>query len=285
MRLCRFDDDRLGVVQGDQVLDVSPVLDALPAQRWPLSPGDPLIANFPTLRPRIEALLGSAPRRPIAGVRLKSPVANPNKLIGAPINYNDHIEESKKDQGIAHGREIKTIGDWGLFLKANSALIGPAEGVALRFTDRRNDHEAELAVIIGTGGSNILRPNALDHIFGYAIGLDMTVRGTELPSFRKSIDSYAVLGPWLVTKDEIADPDALDFSLTVNGEVRQRSNTRYLVYGVARLIEYASSFYTLYPGDVIYTGTPSGVAPVKAGDVMRIEMQGIGSMDVAVRNA
>jgi 2-keto-4-pentenoate hydratase/2-oxohepta-3-ene-1,7-dioic acid hydratase in catechol pathway len=94
-----------------------------------------------------------------------------------------------------------------------------------------------------------------------------------------------VLGPWLVTKDEIADPDALDFSLTVNGEVRQKSNTRHLVYDVARLIEYASSFYTLHPGDVIYTGTPSGVAPVKAGDVMRIEMQGIGSMDVAVRNA
>ncbi|MBV8168735.1 MAG: fumarylacetoacetate hydrolase family protein, partial [Alphaproteobacteria bacterium] len=284
MRLCRFDDDRLGVVQGDRVRDVSAALDAVPARRWPLPPGDPLIANYDLLRPRIEALLGRAPSRNLSDVELKSPVANPNKLIGAPINYNDHIEESKKDQGIAHGREIKTIGDWGLFLKANSALVGPSEGVALRFTDRRNDHEAELAVIIGSGGSNIPKAKAFDHIFGYAIGLDMTVRGTELPSFRKSIDSYAVLGPWLVTKDEIADPDALDFSLTVNGEVRQKSNTRHLVYGVARLIEYASSFYTLHPGDVIYTGTPSGVAPVKAGDVMRIEMQGIGSMTVAVRN-
>jgi 2-keto-4-pentenoate hydratase/2-oxohepta-3-ene-1,7-dioic acid hydratase in catechol pathway len=285
MRLCRFDDDRLGVVQGTTVRDVSAALDALPARRWPLPPGDPLIANFSQLRPRIDALLDNAPIRPLSDVKLKSPIANPNKLIGAPINYNDHIEESKKDQGIAHGREIKTIGDWGLFLKANSALVGPSEGVALRFTDRRNDHEAELAVIIGTGGSNIPKATAFDHVFGYAIGLDMTVRGTELPSFRKSIDSYAVLGPWLVTKDEIADPDALDFSLTVNGELRQKSNTRYLVYDVARLIEYASSFYTLHPGDVIYTGTPSGVAPVKAGDVMRIEMQGIGSMDVAVRNA
>ena len=113
----------------------------------------------------------------------------------------------------------------------------------------------------------------------------MTVRGTELPSFRKSIDSYAVLGPWLVTKDEIADPDALDFALWVNGELRQKSNTRHLVYGVARLIEYASSFYTLYPGDVIFTGTPAGVSPVKPGDVMRIEMQAIGTMTVAVRAA
>jgi 2,4-diketo-3-deoxy-L-fuconate hydrolase len=285
MRLCRFDDDRLGVVQGDQVADVSAALDALPALRWPLPPGDSLIAGFAALRPKIEAALAGAPRRNLSDVRLMSPVANPNKLIGAPINYNDHIEESKKDQGIAHGREIKTIGDWGLFLKANSALVGPAEGVALRFTDRRNDHEAELAVIIGKTADRVAVADAFDHVFGYAIGLDMTVRGTELPSFRKSIDSYAVLGPWLVTKDEIADPDALDFTLWVNDTPRQKSNTRHLVYGVARLIEYASSFYTLYPGDVIFTGTPSGVGPVKAGDVMRIEMQGIGSMTVPVRAA
>ena len=285
MKLCRFDDDRLGVVADNQVADVSAALDSLPALRWPLPPGDPLIANFARVRPAIAAALPRATRRPLAAVTLKSPVANPTKLIGAPINYNDHVEESRKDQGIAHGREIKTIGDWGLFLKANSALVGPSEGVALRFTDRRNDHEAELAVIIGTGGSKIAERDALEHIFGYAIGLDMTVRGTELPSFRKSIDSYAVLGPWLVTRDEIADPDALDFALWVNGELRQKSNTRHLVYGVARLIAYASSFYTLYPGDVIYTGTPAGVAPVKPGDVMRIEMQGIGAMDVAVRAA
>jgi len=285
MRLCRFDDDRLGVVQGDQLFDVSAVLAALPPLRWPLPWGDPLAASFAALRPRLEAVARTATPRALSSVQLKSPIANPNKLIGAPINYNDHIDESKKDQGIAHGREIKTIGDWGLFLKANSALVGPSDGVALRFTDRRNDHEAELAVIIGTGGSNISRQDAFDHILGYAIGLDMTVRGSELPSFRKSIDSYAVLGPWLVTKDEIADPDALDFALWVNGELRQKSNTRHLVYGVARLIEYASSFYTLYPGDVIFTGTPAGVSPVKPGDAMRIEMQGIGSMTVAVRAA
>src|SRR5215471_13771560 len=132
MRICRFDDDRLGVVDGDQVADVSAALEALPTLRWPLPPGDPLIANFARVRPAIDAALARAPRRSLASVRLKSPVANPNKLIGAPINYNDHIDESRKDQGIAHGREIKTIGDWGLFLKANSALVGPSEGVALR---------------------------------------------------------------------------------------------------------------------------------------------------------
>jgi 2-keto-4-pentenoate hydratase/2-oxohepta-3-ene-1,7-dioic acid hydratase in catechol pathway len=283
MKLCRFDDDRLGVVEGDHVRDVTAALEALAPLRWPLPPGDPLIAGFAGLRPVIAAAAARAPRRRLADVKLKSPVANPTKLIGAPINYNDHVAESRQDQGIAHGREIKTIGDWGLFLKANSALVGPSEGVTLRFPERRNDHEAELAVIIGKTGSNIAERDAFAHIFGYAIGLDMTVRGPELPSFRKSVDSYAVLGPWLVTQDEIADPDALDFALWVNGAPRQKSNTRYLVYGVARLIAYASSFYTLHPGDVIYTGTPAGVGPVQPGDVMRIAMQGIGAMEVAVR--
>ena len=157
--------------------------------------------------------------------------------------------------------------------------------MALRFLDRRNDHEAELAVIIGRKGSNISRQAALDHVAGYAIGLDMTVRGPELPSFRKSIDTYAVLGPWMVTADEIADPDALDFELKLNGATKQKSNTRHLDYDVRRLIEYASAYYTLYPGDIIMTGTPAGVGPVQPGDVMQVSMQGIGEMEVKVRAA
>ena len=286
MKLCRFNDQRLGVVLGDEIADVTSVTEALPAMRWPLpATGDALIAALPKLRPEIERLARSAPRVRLAGAKLLSPVANPTKIIGAPINYNDHIEESKKDQGIAHGREIKTIGDWGLFLKANSALVGPSEGVALRFPDRRNDHEAELAVIVGQGGSNIAKADARRHIAGYAIGLDMTVRGPELPSFRKSIDSYAVLGPWMVTAEEISDPNAVDFECEVNGETRQKSNTRYLVYDVDRLIEYASSFYTLHPGDIIMTGTPAGVGPVRPGDTLTVDMAGIGHMAVAIRAA
>jgi 2,4-diketo-3-deoxy-L-fuconate hydrolase len=285
MRLCRFDDDRLGLVRGESVHDVTAALDLLPAVRWPLPPGDLLIANLARLRPEIETLAAKAPGRPVASVRLLSPVANPTKIMGAPINYKDHVEESKKDQGIAYGRVLKSIGEFGLFLKANSSLVGPGEGVALRFPDRRNDHEAELAVIIGRNGTRIARADALSYIAAYAIGLDMTVRGTEVPSFRKSIDTYAVLGPWLVTADEIADPDNLDFELRVGDEVRQKSNTRYLDFGVARLIEFASAFYTLHPGDILMTGTPAGVAPVVPGDVMAVTMQGIGRMQVKVRAA
>ena len=100
---------------------------------------------------------------------------------------------------------------------------------------------------------------------GYAIGLDITIRGSEDRSFRKSPDSYSVLGPWLVTADEIPDPGSLDLQISVNGEQRQKSNTRYLILGVRELVELASSFYTLYPGDVIFTGTPEGVSPIEPG--------------------
>lgn len=283
MRLCRYDDNRLGLVRDGTVIDVTKTLDLLPAQRWPIPPGDLLVANLPRLRPAIEETAATAPSIPMANVRLLSPVANPTKIIGAPINYRDHKDEAQNDQGIAYGRQLKTIAEFGLFLKANSALVGPSEGVALRFPERRNDYEAELAVIIGRAGTRIAGADALSYIAGYAIGLDMTVRGPEVPSFRKSIDSYAVLGPWLVTADEIVNPDDLDFELSIGGDVRQKSNTRYLDYGVARLIEFASSFYTLYPGDIIMTGTPAGVGPVAPGEVMTIMMEGIGRMEVAVR--
>ena len=157
--------------------------------------------------------------------------------------------------------------------------------MAQRFVDRRNDHEAELAVIIGKQGTRIPRDRALDYVVGYAIGLDMTVRGPEMACFRKSIDTYAVLGPWMVTKDEVADPGDLDFKLWVNGALRQNSNTRYLVYDIPRLIEFTTSFYSVHPGDIIMTGTPSGVGPVKPGDLIEVEFEKIGRMDVRIREA
>jgi 2-keto-4-pentenoate hydratase/2-oxohepta-3-ene-1,7-dioic acid hydratase in catechol pathway len=282
MKLCRFDDDRLGLVQGGEVIDVTAALEVLAPRRWPAPPGDALIAGLDAVRARALAIAPQSPRRPLGAVQLKAPVANPSKIVNAPINYQAHIEEAKRDQGIAHGREIKTIADWGLFLKSSSSLIGPGEPLRLRFAERRNDHEVELAVVIGRIANRVARADALSYVCGYAIGLDMTLRGPELPSFRKSIDTYSVLGPWLVTRDEIPDPGGLELWLTVNGEPRQRSNTRRMVYDVPRLIEYASSFYTLHPGDLIFSGTPEGVGPVKPGDEIRAGIEGIGELAVRV---
>ena len=285
MKICRFNDNRLGLVSDGRVHDVSTVLDDLPAMRWPVPVGDQAITNLDTLRPRIEAAAAGADSVDVDTVNLLSPVANPSKIIGAPINYQAHIDEAIADPDLKQDRTIKSISDWGLFLKATSSLVGASEGVALRFLDRRNDHEMEFAVVIGKPGNNITYDDALDHVAGYAIGFDMTLRGPELLSWRKSIESYAVLGPWLVTADEIPDPSDIEFKLTVNGEVRQHASTKSLDYDIPRLIAYASTHYTLHPGDIILTGSPEGVAPVEPGDVMVAEATGIGRMEIKVRAA
>jgi 2-keto-4-pentenoate hydratase/2-oxohepta-3-ene-1,7-dioic acid hydratase in catechol pathway len=286
MKLCRFDGDRIGIVRGAHVHDVTAILEELPQARYPFPVGDLLIAHLPRLRGRIEDLADRAEGIPIGDLRLRSPVANPSKIIGTPTNYKAHSEEAALDPAIsAYGVQGRSIEEQGLFLKAVSALVGPAEGVTLRFPDRRTDHEAEIGVVIGRRASNIAEADALSHVAGYAIALDMVVRGPEDRSFRKSPDSYAVLGPWLVTADEIADPGALDFSLTVNGESRQVANSRDMIIDIPRQIAWASSFYTLHPGDIIMTGTCQGVGPVVGGDVMRVECQGLGAMDVPVHAA
>lgn len=288
MRLCRFNhkslgENRIGIVRDGNVFDVTSTLDALPAWRYPLPLGDQMIANLGELRPAMEKAADAADPIPAADVDFLSPVANPTKIIGVPQNYEEHAQEAAADVGISQGKPRRKMEDQGLFLKANSALVGPSEGVAIRFSDRRTDHEAELGVVIGTYGSDITYENALDHVAGYAIALDMVVRGPEDRSFRKSVDTYAVLGPWLVTADEVPDPGNLNFNLSVDGEVRQKNNTQNLILDLPGQIVWASKFYSLHPGDIIMSGTCAGVTRVVPGDVMHLEFDIIGEMDVPVR--
>lgn len=285
MKICRFNGGCLGLVQGDEVIDVSSVLDLIPPQRYPLPTKDLLIASLPQLRPAMSEAAHKGQRYPLSKVRLEVPIANPGKIVGAPINYQAHAAESSKDAGIAHGRAITSIADWGLFLKANSSLIGCNDEVVLRFADRRNDHEVELAVVIASECRQVKAADAMSYVAAYSIGLDMTMRGPEFQCFRKSIDTYSVLGPWLVTADEIPNPNDLDIWLKVNGQMRQQSNTRHLVFDVAKLIEFASSFYTLMPGDIIMTGTPEGVGPVLPGDSIEAGISGIGQFSIGVASA
>ncbi|MFM7570965.1 MAG: fumarylacetoacetate hydrolase family protein, partial [Betaproteobacteria bacterium] len=147
----------------------------------------------------------------------------------------------------------------------------------------RNDHELELVAVIGKRGTRIGRHEALSYVAGYCIGLDMTLRGPQFPDFRKSIDTYAVLGPWMVTADEFGDPANVQMRLTVNGEMRQKASTASMVYDLPKLIEFTSAYYTLEPGDLIYTGTPAGVGPVKPGDIIEAHIDRIGAMQVPVR--
>jgi 2-keto-4-pentenoate hydratase/2-oxohepta-3-ene-1,7-dioic acid hydratase in catechol pathway len=283
MKLCRYDDDRLGVVRGELIHDVTQAQTQIRAAAPYAMNGDAVIAAFPAWRARLEEMAAKAPGKPISAVRLLSPVARPSKLVAAPTNYKAHIDEMAARATAQNIKPSPAIGTAGLFLKANSSLVGPSEGVAIRFPERRNEHEVELAIIFGREGSDIPRDKALDYVAGYCIGLDMTARGPEDRSFRKSIDTYSVLGPWMVTGDEISDPDNVPLNIAVNGEIKQSSNTDQLIYECRKLIEWGSTFYTFYPGDVLFTGTPEGVSPVKPGDVMRAEIPPIGVMSVAVR--
>jgi 2-keto-4-pentenoate hydratase/2-oxohepta-3-ene-1,7-dioic acid hydratase in catechol pathway len=287
MKICRFDDSRLGLISADgqSVADITEIIADLPLVAWPRSNVDPLIARLPELRGKIEALGRSASWFPVERVALRSPVTNPSKLVAAPVNYRAHIDEANADQGINFGKTIKSIDEYGLFLKASSSIVGPADGVRLPPLDRRVDHEVELVAIIGKEGFRIPRDRALAHVGAYAIGLDMTVRGPEDRSWRKSFETFAVIGPWLVTADEIPDPGNLGLRLTVNGSLRQSANTSALIFDVPRLVEYASSTYTLYPGDVIMTGTPEGVGPVAPGDLLECYIEKIGTMRVPIRGA
>jgi 2,4-didehydro-3-deoxy-L-rhamnonate hydrolase len=281
MKLCRFDNQRVGLLRGTEVLDVTPFAEEAIATLPAHAIGDPLIASLPALRDLLREPPATS-ARPLSAVRLLAPVQAPGKLVGAPVNYKAHIAEMHASN-VSPGHDIPDIDRAGLFLKATSSLVGPSQGIALRFPDRRTDYEVELAVVIGKTADHVTRDKALSHVAGYCLGLDITLRGAEDRSFRKSIDSYSVLGPWLTLADEIDDPDALQISLTQNGEPRQNANTRDLIFGVARLIEFASTFYTLHPGDVIYTGTPEGVGPIRAGDLLHAECAPLGAMDVAVR--
>jgi 2-keto-4-pentenoate hydratase/2-oxohepta-3-ene-1,7-dioic acid hydratase in catechol pathway len=221
----------------------------------------------------------------VDSITLLSPVANPGKIVAAPVNYEKHRIEASTDPGL-HGNNPGSafnIHSAGLFLKSTSSLVGPGEGVVIRRPERRTDHEVELVIVVGRKADRVSRADAMAHVAGYAIGLDISIRGSEDRSFRKSPDTYSVLGPWLVTPDEIPNPGALDLQIAVNGEVRQQSNTGLMILGVAELIEMASSMYTLHPGDLIFTGTPEGVSPIHPGDSIVATIAHIGTMAVAVR--
>lgn len=284
MKICRFDDQRVGVVEGSDVIDVTEATTNLPPQSWPFPCYDLFVAHWAAIHPQIIALKAKGSRRPISQVSLLSPIANPNKIIGIAGNRkNRDSEVIDFGPGVELNNTRKESDPPRMFLKANSALVGCAAGVALRFVERRTDPEAEFTIVIGKQGTDIPHAKALDHVFGYTIGIDMSLRGSEPPSTRKSIDTYAVVGPWLVTQDEVPDPGNVDFSLTVNGRLVQQSNTNKMQFGVADIVAHASKFFTLYPGDIIMAGTPLGFDPSKPGDELVAAFDHIGKMKFSIR--
>ncbi|MCL6519076.1 MAG: fumarylacetoacetate hydrolase family protein [Armatimonadetes bacterium] len=217
---------------------------------------------------------GMMERFTVKQYKLLAPIKRPSKIIALGRNYMAHALES--------GMAIPT--EPIIFAKANSAVIGPDEPVIYKKFLTRVDPEGELAVIIGKEGSSIPESEAESYIAGYTMMNDVTARDLQKhdlsissPWLRsKGIDTFCPLGPWIVLPDEIHEPVELDIETRVNGEVRQKDNTRSLMFKIPYLIHWISQYHTLFPGDVISTGTPEGMKPVLPGDIMEVEIEKIG---------
>lgn len=222
---------------------------------------------------------------PLSGVSVDAPLKNPGKIICIGHNYADHIKEM--------GRELPKVPV--VFAKYANTIIAHGEPIPKPILSDQLDYEAELAAVIGKRGRHISEEEALEYVAGYTIANDVSVRDYQKMTLEflkgKTFDGTLPLGPHLVTADELFDPHHLDIQLQVNGEVRQRSNTKNLVFDVSNLVSFLSGIMTLEPGDIILTGTPGGVGVardpqvfLKEGDVVSVEVEGIGVLENPVKN-
>jgi len=218
-------------------------------------------------------------RHSLREVKLLAPIPRPRKLICVGLNYRDHALET--------GSEIPAVPT--IFNKFATAVIAPGENIVLPKVSKSPDYEAEFAFIIGRGGRHIAAENWADHVYGYTIVNDVSARDYQRATTQwlmgKTFDTFAPMGPWIVTADEIADPHDVDIQLDINGEMLQNSNTRELIFKVPDLIAFLSSVFTLEPGDIVSTGTPSGVGVarkpprfLKPGDQVTVKIPKIGEL-------
>lgn len=286
MKIASFDDHRIGVVKGESVYDVTDELGGALGD-WPVMRVNRLAAQWDTLKEAVAAAAQRVSAKPLSSVHLLAANPAPRQLFAAPANYRKHIGEIGA-RSVSKGRSANEIG---FFMKASGSVVGAGGKIELPHSDgRRFDHESELGVIIGHGGRNIARAQAFDHVFGYCNLIDVTMRiepgvGEEERVMRKSFATFTPLGPWIVTKDEVANPQGLVNRLWVNGDLRQNANTSEMIVDIACLIEMISSVVELNPGDVIATGTPEGVGPIKPGDRIDIEVAGLGRLSLPVVRA
>lgn len=283
MKLVRFSEGggagQAGLLVGDKVVPVAALAPDAPADTCDL------IAAWDRIAPML-AGAASAPGIPLSQVKLLAPVPRPEKIMAIGLNYADHIAESA-------GAGVVTPKDQVWFAKMPSSINGPFDPVQHPKVTEKLDYEVELVAVIGKGGRHISREDAPKHVFGYAVGNDVSVRDWQLRTHQwvlgKSFDTHAVIGPAIVTADEIGDPHGRAIKCFVNGELRQNSNTKYLVFNVWDQIAELSQAMTLKPGDIIFTGTPGGVGMamkppsfLREGDVMRCEIDGLGAIENTV---
>ena len=265
---------RIGVVDGDQIVDLSAAAPTLPNAMLAF------LEAGPEAMETARAALAEGQRLALADVKLEATIARPPKFLAVGLNYADHVAESGMDTP-----EHPTI-----FNKQSTCVTGPTDPIHVPKASHVLDYEGELGIVIGRRGRHVSRDDAADYIAGYIVVNDATVRDWQfrIPTWTmgKSFDTHGPIGPWIVTSDEIRDPHRLDLRTYVNGELRQESNTKQLIFDCFTLVEHLSTAFTLEPGDIIATGTPGGVGILnkppqilKAGDVVRIEIEGIGEIE------
>lgn len=269
--------DRVGARSGDRIVDLSAADSSIPADmRSFLEAGDAALAAAE------KAVSAGGPDFAAGEVKILAPISNPEKVVCIGLNYADHAAES--------GMDIPS--EPVVFSKYASAIVGPGDTIKLPPSSSEPDYEVELVVVIGKGGFNISEGDALGHVAGYTVGHDVSARDYQLQKpggqwmMGKTFDTFAPIGPDLVTADEVADPHNLGIRCILNGETVQDSNTKQLIFNIPQLIAYLSHVFTLKPGDLIFTGTPPGVGMardpqlwLKAGDHVVCEVDGIGRLE------
>lgn len=278
MKLARFDagqGPRIGMVINDGIIDLS--LLGFP---------DDMLAIVREGQPALDRISAATKGRPadhaLDAVKLLAPITRPGKYLAIGMNYQKHLEEADR-LGIARAKHQV----W--FNKQTTCISGPFDPIEPGVTEKL-DYEVELGLVIGTPCKYVKAEDALSHIFGYFVANDVSARDWQMHTstftMGKSFDTHGPIGPWIVTADEIADPQSLDLRCLVNGEVRQSSNTALMLHQIRDQIAYLSTAFTLEPGDLIATGTPEGVGVgmepqifLKPGDVVRCEVEGIGVIE------
>lgn len=285
MKLARFDagaGPRLGLVTGNAIIDLQAAGLAYRSMLEIVSGGTAALDAI------ARATDGAKPSHALADVTLLAPLPRPGKYLAIGMNYAKHVDEAAR-----LGVERPKHQVW--FNKQVTCISGPFDEIDPGVTEQL-DYEAELGVVIGKAAKGVSVADALDYVFGYFVANDVSARDWQFHSttitMGKSFDTHGPTGPWIVTADEIEDPQALDLRCTVNGQERQSSNTSQMVHDIAQQISYLSTAFTLEPGDLIATGTPEGVGVamdpqvfLQPGDVVRCEIEGIGTIENRVRGA
>lgn len=266
---------QLGVVIGERIVPLNQAAPGLPSDMIAL------IAAWPKLAGDVRAIAeAGAGALALTSVRLLAPIRRPGKIMAIGLNYADHVAESK----------METPKEQVWFSKATTSTNGAYDPIEIPKASPYVDYEAEMVAVVGQGGRHLSKDAALAAVFGYCCGNDVTERlwqhRTPQWVLGKSFDTHAPFGPWITTADEVSDPHTLSIRALVNGEVRQESNTRHLIFNLWSQIEQLSQAMTLEPGDLIFTGTPGGVGAamnprqfLKAGDRVRVEIEGLGALD------